>query len=138
MSVSDPIADMLTRIRNAVMAGHSTVAMPSSKLKAAIAAILKNEGYIRSYEIVDDIERPSHKVLRMSLRYVGERRQRRPVITGLERISRPGCRVYTGKRKIPWVLSGMGIAIISTPKGVMTGKRARQLGVGGELICKVW
>ena len=138
MSVSDPIADMLTRIRNAVMAGHSTVAMPSSKLKSAIADILKNEGYIRSYEVVEDSERPSHKVLRISLRYVGERRQRRPVITGLERISRPGCRVYTGKREIPWVLSGMGIAIISTPKGVMTGKRARQLGVGGEVICKVW
>ncbi|MGW8249091.1 MAG: 30S ribosomal protein S8 [Anaerolineales bacterium] len=137
MSVNDPIADMLTRIRNAVMVGHTTVAMPSSKLKAAIAKILKDEGYIAGYEVVDD-QSSGHKVLRMRLRYIGERRERKPVITGLERISRPGRRVYTGKREIPWVLSGMGIAIISTPKGVMTGQRARQLGVGGEVLCKVW
>ncbi len=81
---------------------------------------------------------PGMKVLRIRLKYIGERRERKPVITGLERISRPGRRVYTGKREIPWVLSGMGIAIISTPKGVMTGQRARQLGVGGEVLCKVW
>jgi small subunit ribosomal protein S8 len=137
MSVSDPISDMLTRIRNAVLVGHSTVAMPSSNMKSAIAKILKEEGYITGYEVVDG-ERPGHKVLRIRLKYIGERRERRPVITELERISRPGRRVYTGKQDIPWVLSGMGIAIISTPKGVMTGQRARQLGVGGELLCKVW
>ncbi len=137
MSVSDPIGDMLTRIRNAIMGGHSMVAIPSSKMKAAIAKILKEEGYISSYEVVED-EKTHHKVLRIRLKYIGERRQRRSVITGLERVSRPGRRIYTGKREIPWVLSGMGIAILSTPKGVMTGQRARQLGVGGEIICKVW
>jgi small subunit ribosomal protein S8 len=137
MSINDPIGDMLTRIRNAVMAGHNTVAMPSSKLKASIADILKNEGYIRSYEVVNGVIVNS-KVLRIRLKYVGERRERRPVITGLERISRPGRRVYKGQREIPWVLSGIGIAIMSTPKGVMTGQRARQLGVGGEILCKVW
>jgi small subunit ribosomal protein S8 len=137
MSVSDPISDMLTRIRNAGLVGHSVVAMPNSKIKAAIAKILKEEGYISGFEVADG-ERPSHKVLRIRLKYVGERRERRPVISDLERISRPGRRVYAGKQDIPWVLSGMGIAILSTPKGVMTGQRARQLGVGGELICKVW
>jgi small subunit ribosomal protein S8 len=137
MLVSDPIADMLTRIRNAVMAGHNMVAMPNSKMKSAIAKILKDEGYISGYEVVDG-EVAGHKVLRIRLKYVGERRERHPVITGLERISRPGRRVYAGKREIPWVLSGLGISILSTPKGVMTGQRARQLGVGGEVICKVW
>jgi small subunit ribosomal protein S8 len=137
MSVSDPIADMLTRIRNGIMANHPTVAMPSSKLKVAIAKILKEEGFISTYEVVDGAT-PAHKVLRIRLKYVGERRERKPVITGLERVSRPGRRVYTGKQEIPWVLSGMGVAILSTPKGVMTGQRARQLGVGGEVICKVW
>ncbi len=138
MSVSDPISDMLTRIRNAVLAEHTTVALPNSKMKSAIAQILKDEGYISGYEIVDDNKRPIQKVLRIRLKYIGERRERRPVITGLERISRPGNRVYTNKQEIPWVLSGMGVAIISTPKGVMTGQRARQLGVGGEILCKVW
>ncbi len=137
MSFSDPIADMLTRIRNAVIAGHTTVAMPSSNLKVAIAKILKEEGYISSLEVVDG-DAPGHIVLRIRLKYVGERRERKPVITGLERVSRPGRRVYTGRREIPWVLSGMGISILSTPKGVMTGQRARQLGVGGEILCKVW
>ena len=137
MSVSDPISDMLTYVRNAVMAGHSVVALPSSKIKAAIAGILKDEGYISGYEVVDG-KIVGSKVLRIRLKYIGERRERRPVITGLERVSRPGRRVYTGKREIPWVLSGIGIAILSTPKGVMTGKRARQLGVGGEVLCKVW
>jgi small subunit ribosomal protein S8 len=137
MSVNDPIADMLTRIRNAALVGHTTVAMPSSKLKVAIAKIMKEEGYISTYEVVDD-QSPGMKVLRIRLKYIGERRERKPVITGLERISRPGRRVYTGKHEIPWVVSGMGVAIISTPKGVMTGQRARQLGVGGEVLCKVW
>jgi len=137
MSTTDPISDMLTRVRNAVMAGHTLVALPSSKIKVAIAKIMKEEGYITSFEVVDG-KFPAQKVLRIRLKYVGERRERRPVITGLERISRPGRRVYTGKQEIPWVLSGMGIAIISTPKGVMTGQRARQMGVGGEVLCKVW
>ena len=137
MSMSDPIADMLTRVRNAVMAGHKIVALPSSILKVAIAKILKEEGYIQSYEVVDG-SIVGQKILRVRLKYVGERRQRKPVITGLERVSRPGRRVYTGKKKIPWVLSGMGIAILSTPKGVMTGQRARHLGVGGEVLCKIW
>ena len=137
MSMTDPIADMLTRIRNAITVGHPSVAMPSSKIKAEIARILKEEGFIAEYEVVDG-ERPGHKVLRIRLKYIGERRTRRPVLTGLERISRPGRRVYTGKRDIPWVLSGMGIAIISTPKGMMTGQKARKMGVGGEVVCKVW
>ncbi len=137
MTVSDPIADMLTRIRNATMAGHPVVSMPSSKMKVAIAKILKEEGYIGNYEVVEG-RTPAHKVLNIYLKYVGERRDRRSVIAGLERVSRPGRRVYTGKKHIPWVLSGMGVAILSTPKGVMTGKRARQLGVGGEVLCKVW
>ena len=137
MSSADPISDMLTRIRNAVMAGHTTVALPSSKIKIAIAKILKEEGYIASLEVVDG-KTPAQKVLRLRLKYVGERRERRPVISGLERVSRPGRRVYTGKKEIPWVLSGMGVAILSTPKGVMTGQRARQLGVGGEVLCMIW
>lgn len=137
MSVNDPIADMLTRIRNAMMAGHTVTAMPSSKIKANIARILKEEGFIKSYQVVDG-KHPDQKVLRIRLKYIGERRHRRPVLTGLQRISRPGRRVYTGKHDIPWVLSGMGIAIISTPKGVMTGQQARKLGIGGEIICKVW
>jgi small subunit ribosomal protein S8 len=137
MSVVDPISDMLTRIRNGVLVGHSMVALPSSKIKVAIAKILKEEGYISGYEVVDDKVAWS-KVLRLRLKYVGERRDREPVITGLERVSRPGRRVYAGKQDIPWVLSGIGIAILSTPKGVMTGQRARQLGVGVEVLCKVW
>lgn len=137
MSVNDPIADMLTRIRNGTMASQSVVAMPQSKIKSEIARILKEEGFIEGYEVVES-EKPSIQTLRVKLKYVGERRQRASVITGLERVSRPGRRVYTQKQDIPWVLAGMGIAILSTPKGVMTGQRARQLGVGGELLCKVW
>jgi small subunit ribosomal protein S8 len=137
MPTSDPIADMLTRIRNALLAGHQLVSMPSSKLKLAIAAILKEEGFIDSFEQVQP-EGKASPVLRLQLKYVGERRARKPVITGLSRVSRPGRRSYIGKREIPWVRSGMGIAILTTPKGVMTGARARQLGVGGELLCMVW
>ncbi len=137
MSVNDPIADMLTRVRNSVLTGQTLVAMPASKIKVEIARILKEEGYIEGYEVVDG-EIPTKKTLRLRLKYVGERRHRRPVITGLERISRPGRRIYTQKTEIPWVLSGLGVAILSTPKGVMTGQRARQLGVGGEILCKVW
>lgn len=137
MSVVDPIADMLTRIRNGVMAGHTLVAMPSSKIKAEIAKILKEEGFIDGYEVVDG-EGIAFKVLRVKIKYVGERRGKRPVISGLERVSKPGRRIYTKKQDIPWVLSGIGVAILSTPKGVMTGQRARQMGVGGEILCKVW
>ncbi len=137
MSISDPISDMLTRIRNAIMAGHTTTALPSSKVKENIARILQEEGYIGSYEVVDG-KVVGSKLLRINLKYVGDRRDRRCVISGLERISRPGRRVYTNKQEIPWVLSGLGIAILSTPKGVMTGQRARQLGVGGEILCKIW
>jgi len=137
MSFSDPISDMLTRIRNGVMAGHSQVAMPSSKIKAEIAKILKEEGFIENFEVAAG-ETNGFKVLRIKIKYVGERRERRPVITGLERVSRPGRRIYTKKQDIPWVLAGIGVAILSTPKGVMTGQRARQLGVGGEILCKVW
>jgi small subunit ribosomal protein S8 len=128
---------MLTRIRNAVLAGQAQVAMPSSKIKAEIAKILKDEGFIESFEVVDG-EKVSMRVLRLKIKYVGERRERRPVLSGIERVSSPGRRIYTRKTDIPWVLSGLGVAILSTPKGVMTGARARQLGVGGEILCKVW
>ena len=134
---SDPIADMLTRLRNALMAGHTAVSVPSSKLKIAIAHILKQEGFIEDFEAATD-GGDVQATLRLSLKYVGVRREKRPVISGLERVSTPGRRVYARHKDIPWVLSGMGIAILSTPKGVMTGTRARQLGVGGEVLCKVW
>lgn len=137
MSLTDPIADMLTRIRNAAMSGQMMTAMPCSKVKVEIAKILRDEGYLETYEVADG-ERPSQNILRLKIKYIGERRERKPVLTGLERISRPGRRVYTKKQDIPWVLSGIGVAILSTPKGVMTGQRARQLGVGGEILCKVW
>ena len=137
MSVNDPIADMLTRIRNGVMTSQSVVAMPHSKIKAEIARILKEEGFVEGYEVVEG-DKPGTKTLRVKIKYVGERRERTAVITGLERVSRPGRRVYTQKHDIPWVLAGMGIAILSTPKGVMSGQRARQLGIGGEILCKVW
>ncbi|HEY9527822.1 MAG TPA: 30S ribosomal protein S8 [Anaerolineales bacterium] len=137
MTVIDPIADMLTRIRNAVMAGHTLVAMPSSKLKLEIAKIMKDEGFLEGFDIAES-EQSVQKVLRLKIKYVGERRERRPVISGIERVSKPGRRIYTKKQDIPWVLSGIGVAILSTPKGVMTGARARQLGVGGEILCKVW
>ncbi len=132
MSMTDPIADLLTRIRNGQMARHKTVDVPSSRMKVAIAKILKDEGYIDSFKVVED-ERQG--ILRMSLKYgsAGER-----VITGLERVSRPGRRVYCGKDEIPRVLGGMGITILSTPKGVITGSACRSLGVGGEILCNVW
>ena len=137
MSMTDPIADMLTRIRNSMMSGQALTAMPFSKVKVEIAKILKEEGYLENFEVADG-ERSSQKVLRLKIKYFGERRERKPVMTGIERVSRPGRRVYTKKQDIPWVLSGIGVAIMSTPKGIMTGQRARQLGVGGEILCKVW
>ena len=133
--MTDPIADMLTRIRNAIMAGHTSVVMPSSKLKLAILGILKEQGFIQNYDVVPD--RPQPKV-RVWLKYAGERKERASVISGLKRISKPGCRVYVGKQEIPWVLSGMGIAILSTHKGVLTDRQARKMGLGGEVLCYVW
>jgi len=135
MSMSDPIADMLTRIRNAQMREHKTVSMPHSNVKAAIAEVLQKEGYIQDFKVLP--EKPQ-AVLQVTLKYVGDRRTRRSVITGLERVSRPGRRVYVGKGELPWVLSGMGISIVTTSQGLMTGQQARRLGVGGEVLCKVW
>lgn len=135
MTSSDPIADMLTRVRNAVTGGQQLISMPSSKLKVEIAKILHSEGFLEEFE---ESEANARKTLRLKLKYVGKRRERKPVITGIKRISRPGRRAYVGKSEIPWVRSGMGVAILTTPKGVMTGARAKQLGVGGELLCEVW
>lgn len=135
MSMTDPIADMLTRMRNALERQHPTVAMPYSKMKVAIADVLKNEGYIENYEVLTQEKFPT---LVIRLRYVGGRRERRPVITGLQRVSSPGRRIYVGKKEIPWVLSGMGVGILTTSRGIMTDQKARQLGLGGELLCKVW
>jgi small subunit ribosomal protein S8 len=137
MSFNDPIADMLTRIRNAVRAEHPQVAMPSSKMKVSIAKILAEEGFISSY-VTKDIEDSAHKTLTLDLKYVGKRRTKRSVITNLERVSLPGQRIYAGRDEIPYVLSGMGISILTTSKGVMTGRTAKKLGVGGEIVCKVW
>ena len=137
MSFNDPIADMLTRIRNAVRAEHSQVSMPSSKMKVSIAKILAEEGFISNYEVTENKNSP-HKSLTLGLKYVGKRRTKRPVITNLERVSLPGQRIYAGKDEIPYVLSGMGISILTTSKGVMTGREAKKIGVGGELVCKVW
>jgi len=135
MTSSDPIADMLTRVRNAVTGRQQLVSMPSSKIKMEIAKILHSEGYLDEFE---ESEADARKTLRLKLKYVGERRARKPVITGIKRVSRPGRLTYVGKTDIPWVRSGMGVAILTTPKGVMTGVRAKQLGVGGELLCEVW
>ena len=137
MSFNDPIADMLTRVRNAVRAEHSQVSMPSSKMKVSIAKILTEEGFIGNYEVTENKNSP-HKTLTLDLKYVGKRRTKRSVITNLERVSLPGQRIYTGKGEIPFVLSGMGISILTTSKGVMTGREAKRIGVGGEVVCKVW
>ena len=131
--MTDPIADMLTRIRNAARAKHPRVDLPASKLKAEIARILKEEGYISTFKVVEDGK--TKKTLRVFLKYAGERRS---VITDLRRVSRPGCRQYVGKAEIRAVVGGMGISIISTPRGVMTGHAARRAGVGGEVLCEVW
>ena len=130
MSMSDPIADMLTRIRNAQQSEKQSVAMPSSKLKAAIAKVLKDEGYIEDYALRDNGGRPS---LEISLKYYAGR----PVIEKMERVSRPGLRIYKPSREIPNVMNGLGIAIVSTSKGVMTDRKARGMGVGGEVLCIV-
>lgn len=130
---TDPIADMLTRIRNASRAKHARVDLPSSQLKVEIARILKDEGYLASYKVVDDSK--VKKTLRVYLRYTSDRRS---VISNLKRVSRPGCRRYVGKTEIRPVVGGMGISILSTPRGLMTGQSARKEGVGGELLCEVW
>lgn len=130
--ISDPIADMLTRVRNALKARHPKVDVPASNLKTEIARILKDEGYILNYKIVDD---DNHKAIRVYLKYTTANQ---PVISNIERVSRPGCRVYVGHKDIPKVLGGLGVNILTTPKGVMTGKAARAQGVGGELLCQVW
>ncbi len=131
--MTDPIADMLTRIRNASMAQHKTVSMPSSKMKVEIARILKDEGFIRGYDL-QDTDKPQ-PTLRLHLKYD---EHGKAVIEGLERVSKPGRRIYHGRQDIPWVNSGLGIAIVSTSKGIMTGRNARRAGVGGEIICYVW
>jgi small subunit ribosomal protein S8 len=130
---TDPIADMLTRIRNASRAKHPRVDLAASKLKVEIARILKDEGYIASFKVMDDNK--IKKTLRVFLRYTPDRRS---VITNLKRISRPGCRRYVGKTDIRAVVGGMGMSILSTPRGLMTGYAARKEGVGGELLCEVW
>ena len=133
MTMSDPIADMLTRIRNANTAKHDTVDVPSSKMKLAIAKILEEEGYIRKYEVVDDGE---FKNIHITLKYGADKSEK--IITGIKRISKPGLRVYAGKDELPRVLGGLGIAIISTNQGVITDKEARKQGVGGEVLAFVW
>jgi small subunit ribosomal protein S8 len=133
--VSDPIADMLTRTRNALMIKATEVSMPYSRVKTDLAKVLKDEGYIEDYSVTEEGTR---KTLKLALKYYGKRRERRAVITGLKRVSKPGRRIYVGKDEIPWVLSGMGIAILTTNRGLMTGHQARRQGVGGEVLCYVW
>ena len=136
MTISDPIGDMLNRIRTALLAGNTSTTVPNSKIKVSIASILQDEGYIDGFDIVNN--GTVHSSIELSIRYVGERLERRPVMRGIKRVSKPGQRVYAGRSRIPRVLSGIGIAIMSTPKGVMTGRRARKLGVGGEILCHIW
>ena len=133
MMISDPIADMLTRIRNANTAKHDTVDIPSSKMKIAIANILVDEGYIKKYDLVED---GNFTTIRVTLTYGKDKNEK--IITGLKRISKPGLRVYAGKEDLPKVLGGLGVAIISTNQGVVTDKKARELGVGGEVLAFVW
>ncbi len=129
--VTDPIADMLTRIRNAIMAGHNDVLMPSSRVKLSIAKILKEESLIDDYEI---LKGKTQETIKIQLKYVGNQ----PALLGLERASKPGLRTYVGRREIPRVYGGLGIAILSTPKGIMTGREAWRRRLGGEVLCYVW
>ena len=133
MTMSDPIADMLTRIRNANTAKHDTVDVPASKMKLAIANILLEEGYIKKYEIVED---GGFQTIRISLKYNNNKSER--IISGIKKISKPGLRIYAGKEDMPKVLGGLGIDIVSTNQGVITDKKARELGVGGEVLAFVW
>lgn len=132
MTVTDPIADMLTRIRNAIMVRHDTVLIPASKIKLSIARILKEEGFITDYEV---IRGKPHRSIKIQLRYL---EGNKPVISGLKRVSKPGLRVYTQKKEIPRVYGGLGIAILSTSKGLRTGQQAWRQGSGGEILCYVW
>jgi small subunit ribosomal protein S8 len=134
MTMTDPIADMLTRIRNANVAMHDTVRMPSSKLKEALASVLTKEGYISGYEVANDTGRPG-RVLEIQMKYSPDRAR---TISGVRRISKPGLRVYTGADKLPRVLGGLGVAVLSTSQGLMTDREARQRRVGGEVLCYVW
>lgn len=132
MTISDPIADMLTRIRNAVTVRHDSVLVPASRIKVSIAKILKEEGFINDYEV---IRGKPHRVIKIHLKYSDKKE---PVLSGMERVSKSGLRVYLHRKEIPRVYGGLGIAIVSTSKGVMTGQQARRQGVGGELLCYVW
>jgi len=132
VTISDPIADMLTRIRNAIMARHDSVLIPASRMKLSIARILKDEGFVTDYEVVRS---KPHRVIKIYLKYSDKNQ---PVLSGLERVSKPGLRIYVQQREIPRVYGGLGIAIVSTPKGVLTGQQAWHQGVGGELLCYVW
>lgn len=134
-TTNDPIADMLTRVRNALMARKRTVDVPRSKIKVELARILKEEGFITDYTVGDEQPVP---MIHIELKYYGSRRERRPVITQITRVSKPGRRVYRKRTELPIVLSGTGIAIITTPKGVMTAQQARREGLGGEVLCYVW
>lgn len=139
MNMTDPIADMLTRIRNAVAARHDTVSMPASKVKAEIARVLKAEHFIRDFEVVEEANdrrgRAPHKVLKVHLSYSGKREA---ILGGIQRVSKPGLRVYVQKKEIPRVYGGLGIAILSTPQGIMTGQQAWRQQIGGEILCYVW
>ncbi len=132
MSLTDPIADMLTRMRNAALVRKRDLGMPSSRIKVEIAKILKEEGYIRNFKVIDDNKQG---MLTITLKYTEGNRS---VITGLQKISRPGCRIYCKQDSIPKVLDGLGIAIISTSKGIVTGKKCEELGLGGEVLCYIW
>ncbi len=134
MSTTDVIADMLTRIRNINMVGGDHALVPSSRVKIAIAKVLKDEGFIRDYEILKG-DTAVQRMIRVDLKYTGNKE---PILKGLKRVSKPGLRVYSGKGEIPRVYGGMGIAIMSTPKGILTGKQAWKMGVGGEVLCYVW
>ena len=131
MAISDPIADMLTRMRNAVLVRHDSVLVPNSKMKLAIAKILKEEGFINYYEIVKE---KTFKAIKINLRYIDKNQ---PALSRLERVSKPGLRVYADRNEIPRIAAGLGVAILSTSKGVMTGQQAWRLGIGGELLCYV-
>ena len=132
MTVTDPIADMLTRIRNAVMVRHDSVLVPSSKMKLAISRILKDEGFISNYEVVRG---KPQRMIKIRLKYQDKNE---PILSGLERVSKPGLRMYVQKKEIPRVYGGLGVAILSTPKGLMTGQQAWRQGIGGELLCYIW
>ena len=129
---SDSIADMLTRVRNALAARHPKVDVPGSKLKLEVARILKEEGYITNFKLAEE---GSKKVIKIYLKYAPDNS---PVISSIQRVSRPGCRVYVGRKEIPRVLGGLGINILTTPRGVMTGRKAHTEGLGGEVLCQVW